>query len=324
MVVATLERMRLDYPSETVGRSLILQADCFEWLARIDPGSLHAFVTDPPYGVKEFDADQILKRNNGHGGIWRIPPAFDGHQRAPLPRFTALSSKERRALSGFFFRWGQLAERTLVPGGHVIIASNAFLSQQVFSALAESGLEFRCEVIRLVKTLRGGDRPKNAEAEFPGVVSLPRGCYEPWGVFRKPLPPGMTVGDCLRAYGTGGLRRRADGSPFQDVIVSERTPRPERDLMKHPSAKPQSFMRQIVHAALPLGEGIICDPFMGAGATIAAAESLGLSCIGVEKNEEFYQASRNAIPQLVGMTPVSPSHEVAGDKPGDGAQAELL
>ena len=304
---------------------MILQADCFEWLSRIAPGSLHAFVTDPPYGVKEFDQDQILKRNNGHGGVWRIPPAFDGHQRAPLPRFTALNAKERNTLRRFFTEWGRLAGRALVPGGHVVIASNAFLSQLVFSALVETGLEFRCEVIRLVKTLRGGDRPKNAEDEFPGVVSLPRGCYEPWGVFRKPLPTGMTVRDCLRAFGTGGLRRCADGGPFRDVIVSERTPKPERDLMKHPSAKPQSFMRQIVHAALPLGEGIICDPFMGAGATVAAAEAVGLSCIGVEKSEEFYEASRIAIPQLIEIVPASLSNEVAKAQPSsDGAQAGLL
>jgi site-specific DNA-methyltransferase (adenine-specific) len=33
--------------------------------------------------VKEYDFDQLLKRANGNGGIWRIPPSFDGHTRAP-------------------------------------------------------------------------------------------------------------------------------------------------------------------------------------------------------------------------------------------------
>ena len=80
------------------------------------------------------------------------------------------------------------------------------------------GLEFRGEVIRLVRTLRGGDRPKNAEKEFPGVSSLPRGCYEPWGIFRKPLLPRMKVSDCLREYQTGGLRRYPDDLPFEDVF----------------------------------------------------------------------------------------------------------
>jgi site-specific DNA-methyltransferase (adenine-specific) len=68
----------------------------------------------------------------------------------------------------------------------------------LYGALVESGLEFRGQIIRLVRTLRGGDRPKNAEEEFPGVSSMPKGCYEPWGIFRKPLPAKMTVGECLR------------------------------------------------------------------------------------------------------------------------------
>jgi site-specific DNA-methyltransferase (adenine-specific) len=35
--------------------------------------------------------------------------------------------------------------------------------------------------------LRGGDRPKNAEAEFPEVCVSPKGAYEPWMLFRKPI-----------------------------------------------------------------------------------------------------------------------------------------
>jgi site-specific DNA-methyltransferase (adenine-specific) len=152
-----------------------------------------------------------------------------------------------------------------------------------------------------VRTLRGGDRPKNAEDEFPDVSSLPRGCYEPWGLFRKPLPPGMKVSDCLREYGTGGLRRRPDGLPFGDVIASERTPQLERAIADHPSLKPQSLLRQLVHAALPLGEGIVADPFMGSGSTVAAAEAMGVACIGVERHVDYYELALTAIPRLAAL-----------------------
>ncbi len=290
--------LAFDYPHVTVGRSLILHANCFDWLGRVPENRLHAIVTDPPYGVKEYEVDQIEKRSNGHGGIWRIPPSFDGHTRAPLPRFTALAPKEREALRLFFVKWAKLAVRTLRPGGHVFIASSAFLCHAVFAALAEGGLEFRGQLIRLVRTLRGGDRPKNAEHEFPGVSSMPRGCYEPWGVFRKPIPSGMRVSDCLREFQTGGLRRTLDGKPFSDVIVSERTPRREREVVNHPSLKPQSLLRRIVHSCLPLGEGIIADPFMGSGSTVAAAEAQGLSCIGIERHPDYFEMAKKAIPRL--------------------------
>lgn len=296
-----LESFRLDYAAHAIGHSLILHADCFEWLGRIPENSLHAIVTDPPYGVKEYNFDQIEKRANGNGGVWRIPPSFDGHTRAPLPRFTALNAKERDTLHQFFVEWSKLIVRVLRPGGHVFIASNAFLSQLVFAALADGGLEFRGQIIRLVRTLRGGDRPKNAEDEFPDVCSMPRSSYEPWGLFRKPLPNGMTVGDCLREFGTGGLRRVSKTQPFSDVIISERTPRRERDIADHPSLKPQSFLRQIVYAALPLGTGIIADPFLGSGSTIAAAEALGLQSVGVERYTDYFEICKKAIPKLAAL-----------------------
>src|SRR5947209_16137834 len=113
------------YRSERIGRSLILHADCFEWLGKVPENSLHAIVTDPPYGVKEYDFDQLEKRANGNGGIWRIPPSFDGSVRQPLPRFTALNPKERDQLSRFFTEWAKVAVHVLRPGGHVFSSCNA-------------------------------------------------------------------------------------------------------------------------------------------------------------------------------------------------------
>ncbi len=309
MKLLDLDALALGYPAQEFEACRIVHADCLEWLGRIPTDSLHAIVTDPPYGVKEYDFDQIEKRASGEGGIWRIPPSFDGCTRAPLPRFTALSAKERHALHRFFLEWSRAALRALRPGAHVFIASNTFLSQLVFGSLVEGGLEFRGEVIRLVRTLRGGDRPKNAEEEFEGVSSLPRGCFEPWGVFRKPMPAGFKVSDCLREWGTGGVRRRPNGQPFGDVIESERTPRRERELANHPSLKPQSFLRQLVHAALPLGEGVIADPFMGSGSTVAAARALGLSCVGVERHAPYFAIARQAVPLLAALELKSSSDE---------------
>jgi site-specific DNA-methyltransferase (adenine-specific) len=291
----------LDYQTKLFGSVLIVHADCFEWMGRIPAASIHAIVTDPPYGIKEYDFDELAKLRNGKGGIWRIPPSFDGHTRAPLPRFTVLNEKERQILYRFFVEWSKVATRVLRPGGHLLLASNAFLSQFVFSAIVQGGLEFRGEIIRLVRTLRGGDRPKNAEKDFPGVSSLPRGCHEPWGLFRKPLPAGMKVSDCLREHQTGGLRRQPNGLPFEDVIDSERTPRQEREIAAHPSLKPQSFLRRLVHAALPLGTGVILDPFMGSGSTVAAAEALGLACVGLERFADYFRMACEAVPRLAGM-----------------------
>ena len=187
----------------------------------------------------------------------------------------------------------------------MFIATNSFIAPLLYEAISAGGLEFRGQVIRLVRTLRGGDRPKNAENKYPEVSSLPRGCYEPWGIFRKPIPPRLKVSDCLRQYQTGGLRRYLDGKPFEDVILSERTPKRERSIANHPSLKPQSLLRRLVYASLPLGEGIVADPFMGSGSTVAAGEALGLCVVGVERIAAYYEMALEAVPRLAAIqTPV--------------------
>ena len=301
MSLSHLSEYAFDFTASQHDNGLLIHADCLDWLQHLPDNSIHAVVTDPPYAVKEFEPEQLEKRQNGTGGIWRIPPAFDGNVRSPLPRFTALSGKELNALTSFYSALSDELSRVLRPGGHVFIASSSFLSQLIFAAVASKKLEFRGEIIRLVSTLRGGDRPKNAENEFPDVCSLPRGNYEPWGLFRKALPKGMKVSDCLRAYQTGGLRRDPDGKPFRDVIESTRTSKRERAIADHPSLKPQAFLRRIVYASLPLGEGMIVDPFMGSGSTIAAAIAVGYSAIGVEKNPVYYQTSLEVVPQLANL-----------------------
>lgn len=304
------QSIAFDYNHLRFGKSLLIHADAFEWLSRLPPESVDGMVFDPPYGVKEYELDQIERMLSGGTGIWRIPPSFDGSQRAPLPRFTALDAEERMTLHRFFRDLAKVVLPALKPGAHIFMASNAFLSQLVFGAMVEGGLEFRTEVVRLVQTLRGGDRPKLGEEEFPDVCSLPRGGYEPWGVFRKPLPPKMTVRECLSVYGTGGLRRRSDGNPFSDVIPSERTSKREKDIAPHPSLKPQSLLRQLVRAVLPLGKGVVVDPFMGSGSTVAAAEAVGYPCIGVERYEDYFTMATKVVPTLAAIRAGSKSSEV--------------
>lgn len=98
--------LTFDYTHYFFDTSLIINTDCFEWLSKAPANYFHAIVTDPPYGVKEYDLDQLEKRKNGQGGVWRIPPSFDGHKRAPLPRFTALTEVDRKRMCTFFFEWG--------------------------------------------------------------------------------------------------------------------------------------------------------------------------------------------------------------------------
>jgi site-specific DNA-methyltransferase (adenine-specific) len=271
-------------------------SDVLRWLADLPANSLHAVVTDPPYGMVEYDDKNHAKLRKGRGGVWRIPPSFDGAKRRPLPRFTVLSKEEVLNLHGFFSSVAYGLLRALVPGGHVFIASNPLVSTMTFHAFMESGFEKRGEVIRLVQTLRGGDRPKGAEEEFPDVSVMARSCWEPWGIFRKPFDG--TVAENLREWGTGGLRRIGQEEPFKDVIACSPMRSPEKDIAPHPSLKPQRFLRKLVRAALPLGIGVVYDPFAGSGSMLAAAAAVGYHALGTDSDPEYFAMARSAFRPL--------------------------
>src|ERR1051326_937638 len=193
-------------------------ANAFDWLASAPPRSIHAVVTDPPYGLLEYPPSQLEKRRSGRGGVWRIPPSFDGCQRSPLPRFTVLTDDDRSQLRAFFKRLADSLLPVLVPGAHVFIPTNPLVSYLVYEPFISAGFEKRGEIIRTIYTLRGGDRPKNAHAEFFDVSVMPKSCWEPWGLFRKPCEG--RVQDNLRKWKTGGLRRISDSETFKDLIQS--------------------------------------------------------------------------------------------------------
>jgi len=283
------------------GQYEIICADAFQWLADVKPRSIHAVVTDPPYGLLEYTSRELQKRKSGRGGVWRVPPSFDGCRRSPVPRFTILTAPDRMRLRTFFHCLAKSLLPVVVPGAHVFIATNPLVSHLLYEPFISAGFEKRGEIIRVVHTLRGGDRPKNAHVEFGDVSVMPKSCWEPWGLFRKPCEG--RVQDNLRKWKTGGLRRISRDEPFKDLIYSSPARGAEREAAPHPSLKPQHFLRQIVRAALPFSHGVILDPFMGSGSTIAAAAAQGLRSIGIEINAEYFDLAVRAVPLLADYEP---------------------
>ncbi|MGA2608274.1 MAG: hypothetical protein ABSH01_12555 [Terriglobia bacterium] len=64
-------------------RYTLYLGDCLSWMEKREKDSIHAIVTDPPYGLKEYTTVEKEKLRKGNGGVWRIPPSFDGCKRRP-------------------------------------------------------------------------------------------------------------------------------------------------------------------------------------------------------------------------------------------------
>jgi site-specific DNA-methyltransferase (adenine-specific) len=304
--------------SDRVDLYTLIHGNSFEILEEEFPDNhFHAVVTDPPYGVIEFTESNVKKMRDGVGGVWRIPPELDGHERKPLPRFTVLTKDDKEMLQEFFHKLGDVLESKLRPGGHIFIASTQLLMHYVSNGFDAAGLERRDVLVRETKTLRGGDRPKGAHdhPEFQHVSSMPRVYWEPWLLYRKPFDGKLS--ENLEEWQTGGLRRESTDRPFTDLLEDGKTPKQETEIVRqshagdgnekeaHPNLKPQYLMRELVHASLPLQEGTILDTFAGSGSTLAAATALGYESVGIELDETFYKMAQNAIPRLADVdTPV--------------------
>ncbi|HVO91868.1 MAG TPA: DNA methyltransferase [Terriglobales bacterium] len=87
------------------------------------------------------------------------------------------------------------------------------------------------------------------------------------------------------------------------MITSAPTRKIERNLAPHPSLKPQAFLRQVVRAVLPMGRGIVLDPFAGAGSTLAAAIAVGYQSIGVEKDNYYFEMAGESLTKLARFNP---------------------
>ena len=248
----------------------------------------------------EYSEREQRKLHGGRGGVWRLPPSFDGHRRSPLPRFTTLTAEDLDNLHGFFREFGVLLERLLVPGAHVFVASNPLVSYVAADALAEAGLENRGVVTRLVMTMRGGDRPKNAHEEFSGVTVMPRG---------RTVVAVPQAARGLRSGQSPQVGNRRPAARFGEQAVRRRLAvAPDARLGKAPCAasQAQAFLRQLVRAALPLGKGVVLDPFAGSGSTLAAANHVGYRSIGVELSERYLELAERAMLEAI-RCPNTPS-----------------
>ena len=97
----------------------------------------------PALRTGRVQRQEQAKLRAGRGGVWRLPPSFDGHGRSPVPRFTVLSDRDLARLESFFLEWARALYPVLVPGANVLVASNPLVSYRVASVVTEAGFERR-------------------------------------------------------------------------------------------------------------------------------------------------------------------------------------
>lgn len=309
----------------------LFNKDCFG-LTEISDESIHAIITDPPYGInyQAHEWDKALPQHQ----IW------------------------------------QDCFRVLKPGGFTLIFSSIRLMHRLMVDLEEVG--FRIKDVLMWAYLNGMpksrdvgldiDKELGVESKKTGKYNYVQGykkggaknyyaesnkfryepssdlgikykgfgigvkpCYEPIIMVQKPLPAGNSIAKNMIEHGTGALnleetripyeqgegkvghhphpKGRVTGNvlrtePLQDgydkFFLIPKVRQHADDFNYHPTLKPVELMEHLVNL-ITHKESIVLDPFAGSGSTGVAALNLKRKFIGYEMDEGYFKIAEKRI-----------------------------
>lgn len=284
-------------------------ADAFAFLPRLPESSVHAVVTDPPFGLGFL------------GQLWdEFPDGPTGYQ-------------------AWVTAWARLCLRVLLPGGHLVAFGGNRTVHRLAAGLEDAGFEVRGLLgwihAQGIPKQRGQLRPAlepivlarkpfpgpaircfathgtgllNVEAcrfpfadaadatagFWPGRASTsPRelSWYRTWKGGTRRDPAGRWPGTALVTSAALGARSRYfDADRWSQAVFGKKEKRRGRT---HPTVKPEAVVAWLVSLVSWPGQ-VVLDPFAGSGTTVRVAEHLGRRSLGVEVDGRFANAYRTS------------------------------
>jgi DNA modification methylase len=211
-------------------------------LHRVQPGSVRLILTDPPYNVSRDNNFDTMGRTG-------IDFEWDGN-----------FDQEK---------WVRLADKSLMPGGSIVIWND----WKVLGIIAHLLLDLGYEVKRPLTWIKRNPWPRNIESS-----PVQRTEYGLWAVKRV-------------KQSTKWVHNRRPHRPYEDLVFDYSVPTaPSGDRERHETKKPDGVFREIIQIFSDPGD-LVLDPFSGGGTTSYAAEAEGRRCIAFEKEEQWYRES---------------------------------
>lgn len=197
------------------------RGDCLEVLRRMDDASVHAIVTDPPYGLsKEPDVAEVLAHwlagdDYEHGGGGFMGKTWDSFVPGP--------SVWRECL------------RVLKPGGHLLCFAGSRTVDLMGISIRLAGFEIRDQIQwiygsgfpKAQSVGKAIDKAHGVDAkEWDGWATALKPAHEPIIVARKPLSVGgrrATVATNVLTHGTGAMNIDASRIGFASAADEAET-----------------------------------------------------------------------------------------------------
>jgi len=185
----------------------LLEGDCLEVLEELEPESVDAIVTDPPYGIG-------WQNERWDGPAIREAAAKAGQERlGPLEAFEAWCGL-----------WATQCARVMKPGAHLLAFGSPRTFHRLACGLEDGGLELRDTLMWIY----GTGMPKSRRYRGGRSTTL-KPAFEPVLLARKPLAG--TTSEMIERFGTGALNVdacRSGGSHPANVLVGHEAECDER------------------------------------------------------------------------------------------------
>lgn len=216
----------------------LFHGDCLEVLRGLPDASVHAVVTDPPYGIgfmgKQWD--QPGRYGSTRRGRTRNQPITHGAIGVDHHKTTErgasmvagdydISPSGMRSFQAWCEAWAIECLRILKPGGYLLSFGSSRTWHRLASGIEDAGFEMRDSIAWLYGS--GFPKSLNLGGEWEGWGTALKPSFEPIVVARKPLAG--TVRGNVAAHGTGALnidasRIHTQGSEHKAYTVKRLKP----------------------------------------------------------------------------------------------------
>lgn len=287
----------------------VILGNSIEILKGFSDNSVHAIISDIPYGIGYDDWDVLHHNTNtAYGGASSAQVAAGGvfkRRGKPLNGWSEADKRIPQEYQTWCSLWASDWLRILKPGGSCFVFAGRRYAHRCITALEDAGFTFKDMLSwekdfaphraqRLSAIYERRNDEVDAKKWNGWRVANLRPLFEPILWFQKPYKTGGTIADNvleneLGAWNEAALKTystRTEGVGVVSNILKVQTT--AEDHGKHIAQKPLKLMELLVSLVTVEGQ-VVLDPFMGSGTTCLAAKRLGRHYIGIDADPTSVQ-----------------------------------
>ena len=240
----------------------VWHGDCFEMMDQIEPQSVDAIITDPPYGTTALPWDQKLDLDAWWKAAGRvIKPSGVIVMFSAQPFTTDLINSNRKQ-----FRYELVWRKSMASG---------------FLDANRRPMRIHENILVFSQHYRRSNDGKRAAVT-----------YNPQFTIGKPYKKGQRKIQAAHYSWTGDSPAKDYGDRRFPVDVLD-FPNGNHNSL-HPTQKPLDLLRWLVLTYTNPGE-MVLDPFAGSGTTLVACKETGRRGLGIERDRNYWTISTNRL-----------------------------